>query len=192
MNKISKTHYKQIYHYNDFGDYNNYYNFFGFKQHHPKNNNINKQLSMNNNSHFINSNNIFNKEFNDNKEYYYTHSNKKKKFHKNNNNNYEEIKNEENFNEFNDDKNRNNELLKVKINVNGNQMEELVIYKDEDIYNLIVIFCKKNNIGEKFIMPLYNKIIQSLKKLNYLQNNMELNRNDIMVLNSARKYVENV
>ena len=191
MNKISKTHYKQIYHYNDFGDYNNYYNFFGFKKYHSKNNNINKQLSMNNNSHFINSNNIFNNEFNDNKEYYYTHSNKKKKFHKNNNN-YEGIKNEENFNKFNDDKNRNNELLKVKINVNGNQMEELVIYKDEDIYNLIVIFCKKNNIGEKFIMPLYNKIIQSLKKLNYLKNNMELNRNDIMVLNSARKYVENV
>ena len=191
MNKISKTHYKQIYHYNDFGDYNNYYNFFGFKKYHSKNNNINKQLSMNNNSHFINSNNIFNKEFNDNKEYYYTHSNKKKKFHKNNNN-YEGIKNEENFNKFNDDKNRNNELLKVKINVNGNQMEELVIYKDEDIYNLIVIFCKKNNIGEKFIMPLYNKIIQSLKKLNYLKNNMELDRNDIMVLNSARKYVENV
>ena len=191
MNKISKTHYKQIYHYNDFGDYNNYYNFFGFKKYHSKNNNINKQLSMNNNSHFINSNNIFNNEFNDNKEYYYTYSNKKKKFHKNNNN-YEGIKNEENFNEFNDDKNRNNELLKVKINVNGNQMEELVIYKDEDIYNLIVIFCKKNNIGEKFIMPLYNKIIQSLKKLNYLKNNMELNRNDIMILNSARKYVENV
>ena len=191
MNKISKTHYKQIYHYNDFGDYNNYYNFFGFKKYHSKNNNINKQLSMNNNSHFINSNNIFNNEFNDNKEYYYTHSNKKKKFHKNNNN-YEGIKNEENFNKFNDDKNRNNELLKVKINVNGNQMEELVIYKDEDIYNLIVIFCKKNNIGEKFIMPLYNKIIQSLKKLNYLKNNMELNRNDIMILNSARKYVENV
>ena len=191
MNKISKTHYKQIYHYNDFGDYNNYYNFFGFKKYHSKNNNINKQLSMNNNSHFINSNNIFNNEFNDNKEYYYTYSNKKKKFHKNNNN-YEGIKNEENFNKFNDDKNRNNELLKVKINVNGNQMEELVIYKDEDIYNLIVIFCKKNNIGEKFIMPLYNKIIQSLKKLNYLKNNMELNRNDIMILNSARKYVENV
>ena len=191
MNKISKSHYKQIYHYNDFGDYNNYYNFFGFKKYHSKNNNINKQLSMNNNSHFINSNNIFNNEFNDNKEYYYTYSNKKKKFHKNNNN-YEGIKNEENFNKFNDDKNRNNELLKVKINVNGNQMEELVIYKDEDIYNLIVIFCKKNNIGEKFIMPLYNKIIQSLKKLNYLQNNMELDRNDIMVLNSARKYVENV
>ena len=191
MNKISKSHYKQIYHYNDFGDYNNYYNFFGFKKYHSKNNNINKQLSMNNNSHFINSNNIFNNEFNDNKEYYYTYSNKKKKFHKNNNN-YEGIKNEENFNKFNDDKNRNNELLKVKINVNGNQMEELVIYKDEDIYNLIVIFCKKNNIGEKFIMPLYNKIIQSLKKLNYLKNNMELNRNDIMILNSARKYVENV
>ena len=191
MNKISKSHYKQIYHYNDFGDYNNYYNFFGFKKYHSKNNNINKQSSMNNNSHFINSNNIFNNEFNDNKEYYYTYSNKKKKFHKNNNN-YEGIKNEENFNKFNDDKNRNNELLKVKINVNGNQMEELVIYKDEDIYNLIVIFCKKNNIGEKFIMPLYNKIIQSLKKLNYLKNNMELNRNDIMVLNSARKYVENV
>ena len=99
---------------------------------------------------------------------------------------------EENLSKSTNESNHKNELLRVKINTKENKSKELIIYKDEDIYNVVLAFCNENNIDEKLAIPLYNKINQSLNKLKEVTNYMILNKEDILLLNSAKKIIQNI
>ena len=82
------------------------------------------------------------------------------------------------------------EVLKIRVNVSDNQCKELVICKDDDINEKIIDFCKDNNISEKLVEPLYNKVDQSLKTLEII-NNMSLNKNDYLILDKIRNIADN-
>ena len=82
------------------------------------------------------------------------------------------------------------ELMRVKINIRDNKYKELIVYKDDDIYVLVSQFCNDNYIKEKLIEPLCNKINQSLIKLNIVTNYVQLNREDIVMLEKAKKMVK--
>ena len=159
-------------------------------------NNYNEEWSNNN---YYN-NNIFDNhnKYND---YSYTHSNKKKKYTKyynnNNNNSYNNNNCDDNITDDNMSKSTNdskqkNVLIKIKINTKKNVLKELIVYKDEDIESIINNFCNDNNIDEKLVIPLCNKINQSLNEINFVINNLELNKDDVMLINKAKKIVQNM
>ena len=85
------------------------------------------------------------------------------------------------------DSKQKNELIKIKINTKDNELKELIIYKDEDIETIVNNFCNDNNIDNQFIIPLCNKINQSINEINFVTNNLELNKDDIMLLNNTKK-----
>ncbi len=105
---------------------------------------------------------------------------KKKNLHRYNNNYIEK-----NFSKSTNESNHKKELIRVKINIKEST-KELIIYKDDDIYNMVLAFCNDNNIDEKLIIPLYNKINRSLNKLKEVKNIMILNREDMVLLNSLK------
>ena len=51
---------------------------------------------------------------------------------------------------------------------------------------MVLAFCNDNNIDEKLIIPLYNKINRSLNKLKEVKKTMILNREDMVLLNSLK------
>ena len=181
---MNKIHHKRI---NNYNNYNKNYNGQGFKKKYSGINNINNQNSMNiyneerRKINYYNNNN-FNNQYND---YSYTYNNsnnnRKKNFHRYNNSFIEE-----NLSKSTNESNHKKELMRVKINTKENT-RELIIYKDEDIYNVILSFCNDNNIDNKLVIPLYNKINQSLNKLKEVTNNMLLKREDVLLLNSLKK-----
>ena len=195
MNKIQ--YHKKINNLNYYNNYNNYYNGFSYKKFYSKNNNINKQNNTINYNEewrrntFYNNNN-FDNQYND---YMYTLPNKKKRFLKYNNNYYnfdDNISQETMSRSTNETKEKNNELITVKINFHENQFKELIIYKNDDLFNLVYNFCYDNSIDKKLVLPLCNKIKASLNIVNNITNNSILNKEDLMIIQTAKNMTENV
>ena len=85
---------------------------------------------------------------------------------------------------------QNIELIRIKINIKDNKYKDLVVYKDDDINSLVEKFCDDNCINKKLKQPLINKIKQSLIKLNYITNYLTLNRDEVVMLEKAKKIVK--
>ena len=85
-----------------------------------------------------------------------------------------------------DEEEKKNELLRIRINVNEKQYKELVICKNDDVNKKVVEFCNDNFINEKLIKPLVNKVNQGLNTLKLVNNNFLLNENDFIILNKIR------
>ena len=83
---------------------------------------------------------------------------------------------------------KNDELLRIRVNLNENDYKELIICKNDVIYKKVEEFCNNNNINKKLIDPLYNKINQSLNTIRNINNNLNLNNNDLSIIN---KYINN-
>ena len=207
MNKNQKhKHINNVNNYNNNNNYyynNNYYsNGYNYKKQYSKNNNNNMNNNMNNyNEGKKNNNNYYNNNYNDNhNDYYdsiYNQSTRKRKNYRYNNNNYYENNNyNENNNEemisksINENKDK-IELIKIQINLRNNQFKELIVYKDDDINLLVKQFCSDNGINENLIEPLIHKIKQSLIKLNIVNNYVQLNRDEIVMLEKAKKILKN-
>ena len=81
---------------------------------------------------------------------------------------------------------KNDELLRIRINLNENDYKELIICKNDVIHKKVEEFCNGNNINKKLIDPLCNKINQSLNTIRIINNNLKLNDNDLLVINKLR------
>ena len=82
-----------------------------------------------------------------------------------------------------------NELLRIRINVSEKQYKELVICKNDDVNKKVIEFCNDNFINEKLIEPLVNKVNQGLNTLKLVNNNFLLNENDFIILNKLRNVI---
>ena len=180
---MNKTQYHNKYinnvnNYNNYNYYYNYYNGYNYKKQYSKyNNNAN---NMNN----YNEDRKKNKYYNNN-DYYYPSMKKNYKY-----NNYSEKNNEEIMSKTESEIKENIELIRVKINIKDNKYKELVVYKDDDIDALVNQFCDDNFINEKLKQPLINKIKQSLIKLNIVTNYLDLNKDGVVMLEKAKKFVK--
>ena len=83
------------------------------------------------------------------------------------------------------------EVSRVKINIKEDKFKELIIYKDDDILEVIKKFCNDNSIDEKLIIPLGNKIKKSLNKIDLVTNKIKLNRDSVIMLEKAKKIIQN-
>ena len=83
------------------------------------------------------------------------------------------------------------EILRIRVNVSDKQFKELIICKNDEVYKKVVEFCNDNFNDEKLIMPLYNKVNQSLNTLKIINNNLLLNENDYVILNKLRNIIGN-
>ena len=185
-------YYKQtsnINNYNNYNYYNNYYNGYSYKKPYSKYSNISN--NMNNYNEDRKKNNYYN---NYNELYKDNYPNTKKKIYRYNNNNnkdnYYENNNEEDMSKSVNKITKKVELMKIKINLNDNKYKELVIYKDDDINELVNQFCCDNSINEKLNQLLINKIKHSLNKLNIITNYVELNRDGVVMLENAKNLVK--
>ena len=154
-------------------NYNNYLEEYEYKRSSYYNNN--------NNFNYFNNNNLFNIK---NRYNYYSHRY---------NTNYfiEEKKiSEEINNDSANEEDKKEEILKIRINVSEGDSKELVIFKEDDVRERVEEFCKENNIREKLIEPLYNKVNKSLNALEII-NNMSLNKNDFFILNKIKDIRDN-
>ena len=82
------------------------------------------------------------------------------------------------------------ELLKIKVNVTDSQCKELILCKNDDINEKVLEFCKNNDINEKLVEPLVNKVNQSLRALELI-NNMALKKNEFLILDKAKNIYDN-
>ena len=82
-----------------------------------------------------------------------------------------------------------NELLRIRINVSEKQYKELVICKNDDVNKKVIEFCKDNSINEKLIEPLLNKVNQGLNTLKIVNTNFLLNEKDFITLNKIRNII---
>ena len=87
---------------------------------------------------------------------------------------------------------KNEEVLKIRLNVGDNQCKELVLSKNDDINETILDFCKNNNIHENLIEPLVNKINQSLNTLEVIKSNMTLDKNEFLILDKVKNIRDNI
>ena len=171
-NDIYNNEYKE---YNDYEDaYNEYEPYDQYNQYDEYNNGYNnytysgsnkKKRNYNRYNNNINNNNI------------------------NNNNFYEN--NEEVKNKTENEVKHKKEILKLKINIKEDKYKELIIYKEDDINQIVQEFCNDNFINEKLIEPLCNKIKQSLSKIEQVTNNARLSRDSVLMLEKAKKYIQN-
>ena len=83
-------------------------------------------------------------------------------------------------------------MLRIRVNVSDNQCKELVLCKNDDIRETIVEFCKVNNIGDKLVEPLINKVNQSLSTLEIINNSMLLNKNDYLILDKDKNINDSI
>ena len=83
------------------------------------------------------------------------------------------------------------ELLKLKINIKEDKYKELTIYKEDDINQIVQQFCNENLLNENLIEPLCNKIKQSLSKIEQVTNGAKLSRDSVLMLEKAKKYIQN-
>ena len=138
-------------------NYNSTYN-------HPYKKNYYKNKNRQNNNHM---NNYFESR---KKNYFYyenpySNSFSQKSYHPQRYNPYyteENLIEEMNTNDTINEEEKNDELLRIRVNLNENDYKELVICKNDVIYKKVEEFCNVNNINTKLIDPLYNKINQSL------------------------------
>ena len=184
--------------YNNHNYYNNNYynNGYGYKKQYLKNNNNNINNNLNNYNEDRKKNNYYNNYFNDmHNDYLYSQNTRKKKGNRyiNNNFNYDNNYYENNEEEIIKSESENKEkieLMKIQIHLKNDQCKDLIVYKDDkddDISSSVKQFCIDNFISENLIEPLISKIKQSLIKLNIVNNYMQLNRNEIVLLEKAKK-----
>ena len=86
-----------------------------------------------------------------------------------------------------ENKEKKEEILKIKINIKGN-IKELIIYKDdEDINTIINKFCQENKINSQLKKPLLDKIKNSIEISNNFLNKLVLDKEDIEIINKLGK-----
>ena len=83
------------------------------------------------------------------------------------------------------------EIIRLNLNVWENESKELVLYKDDDIKTKVIEFCNENDINKRLIEPLYKKINRSLDTLKKLNNNFEVNRDELLILNKLKNSLGN-
>ena len=83
------------------------------------------------------------------------------------------------------------EIIRLNLNVGENESKELVLYKDDDIKTKVIEFCNENDINKRLIEPLYKKINRSLDTLKKLNNNFEVNRDELLILNKLKNSLGN-
>ena len=180
---------------NNYGNYTNYLNSYKkpyFKGRQKINNNqISNYFDNRKNNYYYNNtfysfNNSFSN-FNENKNFGHPSVFQKNRYwHKYTQNFAEEKKmSEEINNDSVNEEEKLEEVLKIRVNVSDNQCKELVIFKNDDINEKVLEFCKENNINKKLVEPLVNKVIQSLGTLELI-NNMNLNKKDFLILDKVK------
>ncbi len=181
------THYKKQGHYNN---YKNNISNLGYYEN-------NKKYYYNNFDSYDNYEQYENYPYNDNynfkKNNYYGNQT-----YNNMNNSYEPIDDDELFSYvstqpnktsryYYENKEKKEEILKIKINIKGN-IKELIIYKDdEDINTIINKFCQENKINSQLKKPLIDKIKNSIETSNNFLNKLVLDKEDIEIINKLGK-----
>ena len=180
-------------HYKKQGHYNNYKNNISNLGYYENN----KKYYYNNFDSYDNYEQYENYPYNDNynfkKNNYYGNQT-----YNNMNNSYEPIDEDESFSYestqpnktsryYYENKEKKEEILKIKINIKGN-IKELIIYKDdEDINTIINKFCQENKINSQLKKPLLDKIKNSIETSNNFLNKLVLDKEDIEIINKLRK-----
>ena len=176
-------------HYKKQGHYNNYKNNISNLGYYENN----KKYYYNNFDSYDNYEQYENYPYNDNynfkKNNYYGNQT-----YNNMNNSYEPIDEDESFSYestqpnktsryYYENKEKKEEILKIKINIKGN-IKELIIYKDdEDINTIINKFCQENKINSQLKKPLLDKIKNSIETSNNFLNKLVLDKEDIEIIN---------
>ena len=84
------------------------------------------------------------------------------------------------------------EAMKLKINLKEDKYIQLIIYKEDNIDEVVKEFCNLNNIDKELVNPLINKIKQSLKQIELITNNkIKLSRDSVLLLEKAKKRIQN-
>jgi len=144
------------------------------------------------------SNDLYNNEYDEyneynngynNNSYIYPVQNKKKKVHNKYNNNFYD-NNEEVVNKTVNEKKNKKEVMRVKINIKEDKYKELIIYKDDDIIEVVKQFCNDNFIDEKLVNPLCNKIKKSLNEIDLVTNKVNLSRDSVLMLEKAKNLIK--
>ena len=180
-------------HYKKQGHYNNYKNNISNLGYYENN----KKYYYNNFDSYDNYEQYENYSYNDNynfkKNNYYGNQT-----YNNMNNSYEPIDEDElssyvstqpnkNSRYYYENKEKKEEILKIKINIKGN-IKELIIYKDdEDINTIINKFCQENKINSQLKKPLLDKIKNSIETSNNFLNKLVLDKEDIEIINKLGK-----
>jgi hypothetical protein len=180
-------------HYKKQGHYNNYKNNISNLGYYENN----KKYYYNNFDSYDNYEQYENYPYNDNynfkKNNYYGNQT-----YNNMNNSYEPIDEDESFSYestqpnktsryYYENKEKKEEILKIKINIKGN-IKELIIYKDdEDINTIINKFCQENKINSQLKKPLLDKIKNSIETSNNFLNKLVLDKEDIEIINKLGK-----
>ena len=106
----------------------------------------------------------------------------------NNNNFYDN--NEEVMNKTVNEKKNKKEVMKVKINIKEDKFKELIIYKDDDVIEVVKQFCNDNFIDEKLVNTLCNKIKKSLSEIDLVTNQVNLSRDSVLMLEKAKNLLK--
>ena len=80
--------------------------------------------------------------------------------------------------------------MRVKINIKEDKYKELIIYKDDDIIEVVKQFCNDNFIDEKLVNPLCNKIKKSLNEIDLVTNKVNLSRDSVLMLEKAKNLIK--
>ena len=115
---------------------------------------------------------------------------RKKKLHNKYNNNNFYDNNEEVMNKTVNEKKNKKEVMKVKINIKEDKFKELIIYKDDDVIEVVKQFCNDNFIDEKLVNPLCNKIKKSLSEIDLVTNQVKLSRDSVLMLEKAKNLLK--
>ncbi len=95
--------------------------------------------------------------------------------------------NEENEQKEEENEIKEDEIMKIRIKVSNNESKELILCKEDNVCDKIREFCNDNGISERLIKPLCCKVEQSLKNLELVNINRNLDKNDILVLNKINE-----
>ena len=165
------------------------------KQNNIQTNNIYSENRIKNYFHSYNTNNYFNNNlyyFDDNPSGYHSVFQKNRGRHRNRPYFIEEKKIAEEINNDScNDEEKEEEVLKIRVNVSDNQYKELVLCKNDDIREKVIEFCKDNNIDDKLVEPLINKVNQSLNTLGII-NSMILNKNGFLILDKIKNISDDI
>jgi hypothetical protein len=177
--------------YNEERKKNNYYNNKGndlynneYDVYNEYNNQYNDYAEYNQYNEYNEYNNGYN-----NNNYIYPVQNKKKKVHNKYNNNFYD-NNEEVVNKTVNEKKNKKEVMRVKINIKEDKFKELIIYKDDDVIEVVKQFCNDNFIDEKLVNPLCNKIKKSLSEIDLVTNQVKLSRDSVLMLEKAKNLLK--
>ena len=88
-------------------------------------------------------------------------------------------------------KEKREEILRIKINIKG-ENKELIIYKDDDdIKSIINKFCDENNINTKLKKPILDKVNNTIEITDNFINKLVLDKEDYEIINKLNKVYNN-